>query len=75
MRIEWIDGEREVPGIGLMQTGDVRDVDDALGKSLVRQNQAIAIKDRKEERGKGKEEKRPPGPARPPNPKNYNPVA
>ena len=36
MKIEWIEGERLVPGIGLLQTWDIRDVPADIGKNLQR---------------------------------------
>jgi len=47
MRIKWTDGLREVPGIGLINTGDIREVSDDLGKSLIKQGQAKEIKPEK----------------------------
>lgn len=46
MEIKWTDGMREVPGIGLINTGDVRVVPDELGVSLIKQKQAIKVQDK-----------------------------
>lgn len=75
MKIEWIDGEREVPGIGRLHSGDVREVPDVLGKGLIAQKQAVEAAAEKEKAEKRKEKSRPPGPARVPEVKGYNPVA
>jgi len=40
MRIEWIGEEREVPKVGLMITGLIRDVDRKIGEALIKQGLA-----------------------------------
>jgi len=41
MKIEWIHNEeREVPKVGLMTTGAVRDVDREIGEALIKQGLA-----------------------------------
>ena len=40
MEIIWIGGEREVPGIGRLNDGDVRDVPEDIGRSLIDQGMA-----------------------------------
>lgn len=50
MKIKWMIEPREVPGIGLMESGDVREIPDALAEALIKQKQAKAvIKPKKEE--------------------------
>jgi len=51
MKIEWIEGEREVPGVGLMQTGDIRNVPSDIGQNLIRQGVAKIPKEKKEVKG------------------------
>jgi len=47
--IKWTDGERIVPGIGRINTGDVRTIDKALADSLIDQKQAVETKEKKPE--------------------------
>lgn len=44
MKIKWIGGERDVPGVGRMRTGMVVDMDDAMARDLVRQGLAKKYK-------------------------------
>lgn len=43
MKIEWIDRQREVPKVGILSNGDVRDVSEEIGRALISQGQAIEI--------------------------------
>ena len=40
IKIEWIGEEREVPKVGLMITGVIRDVDKEIGEALIKQGLA-----------------------------------
>ena len=51
MKIKWTGGERYVPAVGTMTEGDVRDVPDAIGESLIKQGLAEETKTKK--KGKG----------------------
>ena len=52
MLIEWTDGEKEVPGVGLMNDGDIREIPDGIARGLIEQGQAVEVKneDRPEEK-------------------------
>ena len=53
MKIKWIDGQKEVPGIGVLDTDDVRDIPIDLAKSFIVQGQAVAVvKTRPEKKNK-----------------------
>lgn len=55
MKIEWIcEEEREVPRVGLMVTGTIRDVEKEIGEALIRQGLAEEVKKKKPETGKEK---------------------
>lgn len=47
MKIEWIGEQREVPKVGLLTSGDIRDVPKEIGKSLIAQGMAIEFKIKK----------------------------
>lgn len=61
MIIEWTGPGRLVPGLGRMNTGDIRTVPAGIGRALIRQGQAVEVR-----RG-FKKRRRPagPGPADP----------
>lgn len=44
MTIEWIGGFREVRGVGLLNTGDTREVPEDIGRALIRQGRAVKVK-------------------------------
>jgi len=48
MKIEWIGEEREVPKVGLMVTGLIRDIEKELGEALI--NQGLARKPKQKEK-------------------------
>jgi len=53
MKIEWIhEEEREVPKLGLMITGTIRDVEKELGEALIRQGLAKKPQPKKIEKQK-----------------------
>ncbi len=45
MKIKWIADERELPGIGVVRKGDIKDVPDHIGRSYVYQGLADKLKD------------------------------
>lgn len=56
MKIEWIhEEEREVPKVGLMITGLIRDVDREIGEALIKQGLAQKPEIKKKKIFKGKE--------------------
>lgn len=57
MKIEWIDGTKEVPGIGLLSEGDKRDVPEDIGRSLIKQKQARLVTPEKEKKIKKSKDK------------------
>ena len=55
MKIEWIhDEERDVPKLGLMITGLIKDVDKEIGESLIEQGLARRPQPKKIEKEKEK---------------------
>ncbi len=40
MKIKWLIEDRLIPGIGLLKSGDVKDVPDEIGLNLIRQGEA-----------------------------------
>ena len=56
MKIEWIHKEeREVPKVGLMITGLIRDVDREIGEALIKQGLAQKPEIKKKKISEGKE--------------------
>ncbi len=47
MKIKWTDKKKEVPKVGILNTGDVREVPDDLGKGFIRQCQAKKVVEKK----------------------------
>jgi len=45
MKIKWIADVRELPGIGVVHKGDIKDVPDHIGRSYVYQGLADKLKD------------------------------
>jgi len=43
MKIEWMDGDREIPGHGLFELGKIYTVPDLVGKNLINQGQAEEV--------------------------------
>jgi len=54
MKIEWIEGERYVPKLGLMISGMIKDVEKELGEEYVRQGRAQRVHPKKTETQKDK---------------------
>lgn len=49
MKIKWIDGQRDVVGVGMLNTGDVRDIPGDIAERLIKQGQAKKVKPKKSE--------------------------
>jgi len=47
MKIEWIEGEREVPKVGLMITGMIKDVEKEIGELYIKQGLARKVEKKK----------------------------
>ena len=47
IEIKWTDNARHVPGVGMCYPGDTKHVPDHIGKALIKQGQAEAIKPKK----------------------------
>lgn len=52
MKIKWRIEEREVPGIGVLNTGDIRIVPDDVGEQLVKQGHASIVTNKKKKKSK-----------------------
>ena len=55
MKIKWIDGQKEVPNLGVLNTGDVRDVPVDVAQNLIKQGQAKQLKKKTKKTGTKKE--------------------
>jgi hypothetical protein len=40
MKIIWIDDQREIPGVGILNTGDIRDIPEEKAMAYISQGQA-----------------------------------
>jgi len=49
MKIEWTDGQKELPKIGILNTGDIREVPEEIGLAYIKQGQAVEVKKEKKE--------------------------
>ena len=47
MKIKWTGPQRRVKGLGILNDGDVREVDTTTGKNLVKQGLAVLYKFKK----------------------------
>lgn len=47
MKIKWTDKKKEIPKIGILNTGDVREVPEDLGKGFIKQGQAKKFVEKK----------------------------
>jgi len=47
MKIKWTDGMREVPFIGILNAGDIKEVPPEIGQAYIDQGQAVAVEDKK----------------------------
>ncbi len=44
MKIKWTDGRKEIPKLGILNTGDIRDVSEDIGRAFIKQGQAKKVK-------------------------------
>ena len=44
MKIEWVGNKREVPKVGILNSGDIREVPNEVGKAYIKQGLAVEIK-------------------------------
>lgn len=51
MKVQWIGGERDLPGVGRMRTGAVVDMADDMARDLVRQGLAKKYKESRRDPG------------------------
>jgi len=47
MKIKWTGPERRVKGLGIVNDGDIRDVDKTTGENLIKQGLAVKYKTKK----------------------------
>jgi len=41
MKIEWVGNKREVPKVGILNSGDIREVPNEVGKAYIKQGLAV----------------------------------
>jgi hypothetical protein len=51
MKIKWIDTEKDIPGVGRVNTGDMCSVAEDIGRALIKQGQAKKAKSNTKKRG------------------------
>ncbi len=44
MKIKWTDGRKEIPKLGILNTGDIRDVSEDIGRAFIKQGQAKKLR-------------------------------
>lgn len=49
MKIKWIDDTKEIPGVGVLSTGDIRDIPKGKAEAYIKQGQAIKFISTKKE--------------------------
>ncbi len=47
MKIKWTDKKKEVPKVGILNTGDIRDVSESIGRAFIKQGQAKKVVEKK----------------------------